>query len=108
MGILSQLRKEALSSDSGPERKPPPGLREEFPCLTAALAGEPANGTGDATPPHTLMLFLRDGRLRLSLSNPDSDVVFFGEVEDASKGLSGVETCIREGRLGTKIERRKK
>jgi hypothetical protein len=34
--------------------------------------------------------------------------VFFGEVEDASKGLSGVETCIREGRLGTKIERRKK
>lgn len=108
MGILSQMRKDALSANTGPERKPPPGMAEEFPCLTAALAGEPANGTGDATPPHTLMLFLKDGRLRLSLSNPDSDVCFFGEVEDASKGLSGVEDCIREGRLGVKVDKKRK
>jgi hypothetical protein len=94
------------SSTNG--RELPDGFREEFPMLADVLAGVADDGTGHEIGAATVTLFVKDGRLRFSIGGQDADVCFFGECEDAAKGLWAIEDAIREGRLGVKEERRKK
>lgn len=87
---------------------PPPGFAEEFPALCEALIGVISERAEDTIPAHTLMVFVREGRLRFSLSSKDSDTVFFGEADDPVKGLWSIEDAIQRGRLGQKTDRQAK
>lgn len=108
MGSFVKATTAVLNRPTGSGSTEPPGLRDEFPELADVLLGVAAVGTDPAIGAGTVTLFVRDGRLRFSVSVNGGDVCFFGEVPDASKGLQGVEQVISEGRLGVKHEKRRK
>jgi hypothetical protein len=83
-------------------------LRECFPELAAALIPGPTPENGVPEESFTLMIFVKDGRVRFCLSSRDADVCAFGELPDPGKGLDGVEAEILAGRLGWKTEGRRK
>lgn len=108
MSTFQERIREARSRNSGELANEPDGFRQEFPGLADALIGVASGKDGDAIPAHTLMMFVREGRLRFSLSSQESDIVLFGEVADPSAGLSGVEACLASGSVGVKKDRQQK
>lgn len=75
-----------------------PLLAGEFPVLAQALAGSDIDvKPADRIPPLTLMVFVRDGRLRFSLSSRDFPRAFYGQVKQPLHVLESIEEALVSG-----------
>jgi len=83
----------------------PDGFREEFPILADAMGGKAAVDGEAAFLPHSLILWFDGARLKFCLSRKGLANVCFGTVEDASRGLQGVEKAILDEHFEWKARR---
>jgi len=72
-----------------------PLLELEFPTIAEALAGSgPEVKASEKVPPLTLMIFLKEGKLRFSLSSRDFPRAFYGAVGDPQHVLESIEDAL--------------
>jgi len=70
-------------------------LAEKYPLLADALLGNAKLGTkGPVRPPLSFILSSKEGKLRFSLSSPDSSRTYFGSIDDPSEPLAAAERCL--------------
>jgi hypothetical protein len=79
-------------------------FRGEFPNLADLLTGCEASGSTAALPPFNVTLFVRDGRLRFSVSSKGFDLWAVGELERAADGFVAIEEALATGRVAWKVE----
>lgn len=67
-----------------------------YPYLAAALIGEPDwERNNSKRPPFTLMLNVRDGRLRATFSNPERPRMYHCGISNASDLLGSLESALK-------------
>ncbi len=72
-----------------------PIIEGEFPTIAEALAGSGLDvNKADRIPPLTLMIYVRDGKLRFSLSSRDFPRAFYGHVGDPLHVLESIEDAL--------------
>lgn len=75
-----------------------PILSAEFPVLAEALAGSDLSvKASERIPPLTLMVFVRDGKLRFSLSSRDFPRAFYGAIKEPLHVLESIEFALATG-----------
>lgn len=73
-------------------------VAKDYPNLAQALLGnELTRKDGPVRPPFSLIIGVRDGRLRFSLSNQEASKTYFGKIDDPGAILESVEGCLRDG-----------
>lgn len=72
-----------------------PSVRAMYPMLAMALVGE-GDWERDASrrPPYTLMLSIRDGRLRITLSHPERPKMYHCGISNPSDILGSIESAL--------------
>jgi len=75
-------------------------LNVKYPCLTKALLGNELTRKDEPfRPPFSLMITVKDGRLRSLLTSQESSRTWFGPSVDAQDVLASVEAALK-GNLG--------
>ena len=70
-----------------------------WPLLADALMGSaPLGKAGPVRPPLSLIFSVKEGKLRFSLSSPDSSRTYFGSLDDPSEPLASAERCLAGSR----------
>lgn len=73
-------------------------VAKDYPLLAQALLGnEHTRKDGPVRPPFSLIVSVKDGKLRFSLSNPEASKTYFGKIDDPGAILASCEACLREG-----------
>ncbi len=73
-------------------------MQKRYPLLVDAMVGSEGSGrSGPTRPPLSFILSKKDGRLRFSLSSPESSRTYFGPINDPSDPLMSAETCLQAG-----------
>jgi len=71
----------------------------KWPLLADALLGSLPNGKpGAVRPPLSLIFSVKEGKLRFSLSSPDSSRTYFGSLDDPGEPLEAAERCLAGSR----------
>lgn len=85
-------------------------LAIKYPLLADALMGSaPIGKNGPVRPPLSVIFSVRDGRLRMSLSSPDSSRTYFASIDDPGEPLVAAERALQagSGEWVTKSDRRR-
>jgi len=80
----------------------------EFPHVWDIFRGSPVTPDNPGRPPATILIFAEGGRLKFCIKPKWGGHVAFGTVQDASQGLLGVDTAIRDGHLEWKASKARK
>ncbi len=73
-------------------------LEVKYPLLTAAMRGkEASSASGGEIPPLSFILSAKDGRLRFTLSSPQSSRSYSGPIDDPSEPLEAAERALKAG-----------
>jgi len=71
-------------------------MQVRYPLLTDAMVGSEASGrSGPKVPPMSLKIHAKDGRLRFTLSSPDSHRCYSGPISDPTEPLASVEATLQ-------------
>lgn len=78
----------------------------KYPNLVSALLGMPGAGGDRADrPPLSIIIGVKEGRLRGSLSSPESSRTYFFPIDDASEPLEAAERSL-DGNTGEWVTKR--
>jgi len=70
-------------------------LEGKYPNLASALAGEVGwEKQGGKRPPLSVIIYVRDGRLRFTLSNPDWHRSYHCQITDPTDPLRSIEMAL--------------
>ncbi len=73
-------------------------MQKRYPLLVDAMVGsEGSSASGPTRPPLSFILSAKDGRLRFSLSSPQSSRSYSGPINDPTDPLMSAETCLEAG-----------
>jgi len=82
-------------------------MQVKYPLLVDAMVGSEGSGRSGPTRPRlSFILSSKDGRLRFSLSSPDSARSYSGPIDDATEPLEAAERALaaNKGEWWTKHE----
>lgn len=93
MSFLAKFRGEFNPALQNQDWKP--SFSIEFPTIAEALAGSDESvKASDRVPPLTLMIFIKEGKMRFSLSGRDFPRAFYGSVGDPQHVLESIEDAL--------------
>lgn len=71
-------------------------MQVKYPLLVDAMVGSEGSGhSGPTRPPLSFILSAKDGRLRFTLSSPESSRSYSGPIDDPSEPLAASERALQ-------------
>lgn len=98
MASVDDLYKQALNGSTGLSADLE-AFAAEFPHVWDIFRGRPYSAEDPGRPPATILVFAEGGKLKFCIKPKQGGLVAFGTVEDASRGLHGVDKAIADGHV---------